>query len=222
MFSHALALAHASRGGKCNAVRKSGSKRQAEGPEEANTWSCTELFPPSLRAPGRRAHQQRFGFRFARYARTSLFADRAVKGFEARTETETVTSLAILRRSCEAPSRGNLPACSANGSSYLLEQTVLPSQPGKPLRAVWPRVLHSDRDQRRRRPGSSAPACVTGKRKHMPDTMLTADARLPDSARPGSDTKPLDSLQLMLVLAVAVELAGTLLAFGIVRILHLY
>ena len=56
----------------------------------------------------------------------------------------------------------------------------------------------------------------------MPDTMLTADARVPDSARPGSDTKPLDSLQLMLVLAVAVELAGTLLAFGIVRILHLY
>ena len=51
--SHALAQAHACRGGKCNAVRKSALKGQAEGPEEANTWSCTELFPSACARQGR-------------------------------------------------------------------------------------------------------------------------------------------------------------------------
>ena len=51
-LKHALALAHASRGGKCRLCGKVPDRGHAEGTEEANTWSCTELFPSACRAPG--------------------------------------------------------------------------------------------------------------------------------------------------------------------------
>lgn len=56
----------------------------------------------------------------------------------------------------------------------------------------------------------------------MPDSILTTDLTLQDSARPDPGTRPSDRLNLMLVLAITVQLAGTLLAFGIVRLFHLY
>jgi hypothetical protein len=42
---HALAMAHAIEGGKCNGVGKVARLWASRRPEEANTWSCTELFP---------------------------------------------------------------------------------------------------------------------------------------------------------------------------------
>src|ERR1700709_510231 len=50
---HALALAHASRGGKCRLCGNVACKASRR-PEEANTWSCTERFPSAVRRQGRR------------------------------------------------------------------------------------------------------------------------------------------------------------------------
>ena len=52
-LKHALALAHASRGGKCRLCGKVPCKGHAGGTEEANTWSCTELFPSACARQGR-------------------------------------------------------------------------------------------------------------------------------------------------------------------------
>ncbi|MGI4757893.1 MAG: hypothetical protein ACRYGF_13700 [Janthinobacterium lividum] len=56
----------------------------------------------------------------------------------------------------------------------------------------------------------------------MPDTMLTANAPLSGSTGTRLVRPPVDPLYRMMVLAMAVELLGTLLVFGIVRRFHLY
>ncbi len=62
-----LGLGPRQQGRQVQCCAESALKGHAGGTEEANTWSCTELFPPAYARQGRRL-SARSGFRFARHA----------------------------------------------------------------------------------------------------------------------------------------------------------